>query len=193
MDHAKFVLHSCTVQEFKEKYGSQMGDYEGTTDGKVYETGTAQDAKGNTIPGVLLTDVQEAGLVYWFEEIEAPSGYEIIEKYRFVGPFVPEDSGIEGGTQYKLNQITSTDKVYNQELSGPGTDRFMQVELNKILINKDTKEFISNLSDVTFELWITDESGNRIELVDTMVTGKDMANAGEDPEEAKEVAGFACR
>lgn len=108
-----------------------------------------------------------------------------------VGPFVPEDSGIEGGTQYKLNQITSTDKVYNQELSGPGTDRFMQVELNKILINKDTKEFISNLSDVTFELWITDESGNRIELVDTMVTGKDMANAGEDPEEAKEVAGFA--
>ena len=67
----------------------------------------------------------------------------------------------------------------------------MQVELNKILVHKDTKEFISNLSDVTFELWITDESGNRIELVDTMVTGKDMANAGEDPEEAKEVAGFA--
>lgn len=165
--HGKFKLYSATMEEYAAAGYNVASLTDGRhTDHYIYETGTALNELGK-----FLTEMQSNGRVYWFEEVEPPAGYEIINV--ITGPFVPQSTGHSGETVYNVDGITDV-TVANKPIQGEGdgTIRYIQVELTKELTNPSGNH-IKYLANVTFELWLADAAFNRVAALTRFTTGLD--------------------
>ena len=175
LNHAKFQLYSCTLEEYKGYVdaGKSNAEIVGglTPDSYVYETGTALNELGS-----FLTERQEYGRVYWFKEIEAPAGYSIIGD-GIVGPLLPDSVETNGYVKNGITRLT----VDNQKESGEGDGsiRYFQVEIDKVLklVGGATKP----LANATFELWLADANFKPQVALTRFTTGLDTHLTPYDP------------
>ena len=176
VDHAKFNLYGCTVEEYNAgkkpsseehlktnfKLPGEMSEY-------VYESGTASNAG----PGMVVTGPLPGGYVYWFYEIEAPNGYVQVDslsfEQRLSAPFVPNG-----------HQVLTGDMENYEAHGGEGIFRYLQFELDKVGVNKDgTGE--KPLANATFNVYLSNADRDRIELVASdFTTGVDVPNDAGD-------------
>ncbi|MEG0491891.1 MAG: SpaA isopeptide-forming pilin-related protein, partial [Clostridia bacterium] len=172
LDHAKFLLHSCTQAEYETLYKGKTNK-EIVTELKkknpnayIYETGTVKNESGS-----FLTEAQIYGDVFWFEEIKEPAGYEIVGD-GIIGPLTKD--------KYNKNGITNIE-VKNTPITGPGTEdlRYFQVQLDKVLYINQNKEI--PLANVTFELWLADGDFKKGALLTKFTTGTDTQEGQKDP------------
>ncbi|NLO85886.1 MAG: Cna B-type domain-containing protein [Clostridiales bacterium] len=183
LNNAQYVMYCCTWDAYV-KAAYEMP--EGLEDsGKTYETGVDGEGYFLTIPADNGTN-----MVYWFKEVRAPGGYKLNEE--LIGPFVPKvTDGDKSDFVYTINQINDV-KATNVKSEGEEDEnvRFMQAQLNKVLVDQDGVVNRINLPGVTFELWLTTKDGERIQKLDTVVTGLNI-NGIENSEGSKDIAGSA--
>ena len=174
VDHAKFNLYGCTIEEYET-----LRDPENETDLKenytlpgdlseyVYESGTGENAGS----GYVVTGALPGGYVYWFYEIETPSGFIPVDKldfkYRLSPKFVPTN-----------DNTTLTGEMENHYAhGGPGTIRYLQFALDKVA--EDESGNRTPLANTTFKVYLSNADGDRIKLViPSFTTGVDLPDDG---------------
>ena len=174
VDHAKFNLYGCTVEDYEAgekpsneedlktnfKLPNGMSEY-------VYESGTASNAG----PGMVVTGPLPGGYVYWFYEIEAPNGYVQVDslsfEQRLSAPFVPNG-----------DQVLTGEMENYEAHGGEGIFRYLQFQLDKVGVNEDGSGE-KPLANATFNVYLSNASGDRLELVASdFTTGVDVPKNG---------------
>ncbi len=185
LNHAKYRLFSSLVSAGNKSFSQLQSEGALTAEGVTYETGNEAGASGS-----FLTNPQTYGKVYWLYETAAPSGYILpgTDDSRVIGPLTPEGTG--WGTYYTKNGLTTV-SAYNTAQGGGGTgsERYLQIEINKIL-NSTGGTFIKNLPGAKFELWLADGTSVPVLYIGAMTTGADMGKYS-DPGQIASVAGRA--
>ena len=185
LNHAKYRLFSSLVSAGNKTFSQLQAEGALTAEGVTYETGNEAGASGS-----FLTNPQTFGKVYWLYETAAPPMYILpgTDDARAIGPLTPAGTG--WGTPYAKNGLTTV-SAYNtaQGGGGTGTERYLQIEINKIL-NSTGGTFIKNLPGAKFELWLADGTSVPVLYLGNMTTGADMGKYT-DPAQIASVAGRA--
>ena len=184
LDHAKYRLYSSLISAGEKSFAELEAEGALTSEGVTYETGNESGEHGS-----FLTNPETYGKVYWLVEIAAPSGYVLPEQQadRVIGPLTPEGTG--WGNPYNKNGLTEVTASNVAQSGGPGSERYLQIEINKIL-NSTSGTFIKNLPGATFELWLANATSEPVKYIGTMTTGADMGKYT-DPAQIAIVAGRA--
>ena len=170
VDHAKFNLYGCTIEEYetlrdpkneedlKKNYTlpDRLSEY-------VYESGTGENAGS----GYVVTGALPGGYVYWFYEIETPSGFIPVDKLDFKYRLSPKFEPTNGNTTLKGEMEN------HYAHGGPGTIRYLQFALDKVAEDESGKR--TPLANTTFEVYLSNADGDRIErVIPSFTTGVDL-------------------
>lgn len=189
VDHAEFTLYRQDVRPeagavltvpkitvSTDGLTADLDDLTGLTKIDTYITGVKLDTDGVRKPGEFDTTILEYGEIYWMVETRVPAGY-LAGSPRIIG-FVPEEAGYDLPDQsdyavlvpYKRGTVTSHTLVNPLDPNGGAGEGYTaQIWLLKWLRNAD--ESFTELGGAAYELWLTDEQGKRIRLLDSMETG----------------------
>ena len=191
LNGAIFQLYKQTLPEGTEEDATLTFDPANPGEGTVlvgtYSSGTLADpVTGDIIDGQFATDILEAGenIVYWLVETEPAPGYAINEGERIILFHHPETSyrnssnpDVEGTIQstraedYPLNKIEKDlFEIKNDPLTDPGEERFAYVRLYK-WAETDTEGTYAPLGGVKYQLHLSNQNGDLLDLIDEMTTG----------------------
>lgn len=198
IDGARFTLYKQAVPDQKslsvtvEELQNNPDKYQNAGS---YESGTRVNEDGTPAHGKFDTQILEPGYIYWLVETEAAPSYYLDEGVPWiVAVWAPQDSGCtidpSGGVNHldinyyadgKQDEVKVTNK-HRDPGTGVVYNRF-KVMLNKWLETGTDPVTYKPLGNAKFELWLTapGEGGEKILLLDTLVTGLENSGDPSDP------------
>ncbi len=214
INHAEFTLYQQILPEGQTDTALSFDPDNCTVVGS-YSSGTLYDTDGNRRDGEFVTDILKSAdnVVYWLVETKAGPGSEIMPENQIIlfkrqgtnytnhsrNPYAENEVFCDDVYSYEDDVRTDTTAVQNSDVTGTGVLRYASVRISKWAGQYDvTGEALENytpLGNVQFDLYLVDEAGNRLALLDTLTTGLDNdlgdQNGGEETED-DELNGWAA-